>query len=90
MSPCMQGPSFCHADLIVDHSTGVVVHPLTVLSGDSGLHLVSTRATALSLQYQRLWIVLYAEPEKKCVCVCVCVACVYFTIVHMSPHVRAY
>ena len=61
----MQGPGFSHADLIVDQCTSVLVHPLAVLSTDAGVHRLSTRAVALSLQYQRLWIILYAESEAK-------------------------
>ena len=61
----MQGLNFSHADLIVDQCTGVLVHPLSQLASDAGVHQVSTRAAALSLQYQRLWILLYAESKEK-------------------------
>ena len=60
-----KGSSFSYADLIVDQTTGIIVHRLSVLSSDAGVHIVSARAAALSLQYERLWILLHAEPESR-------------------------
>jgi hypothetical protein len=59
------GSSLSYADLIVDQTTGIIVHPLSLLSSDPGVHTVTTRAAALSLQYERLWILLYAESENS-------------------------
>lgn len=62
---CFKGSGISYADLIVDQATGIVVYPLSFLSNNPGVHTVSTRAAALSLQYERLWILLYAEPESR-------------------------
>ena len=59
-----KGSGLSYADLIVDQVTGIIVHPLSVLSSDAGVHTVSTRTAALSLQYERLWILLFAESES--------------------------
>ena len=61
-----QGPAVSYADLIVDQCTGIIVQPLSLLSSDSGVHSLSTRVTALSLQYEKLWVLLHAEPENRC------------------------
>lgn len=65
-SPSSQGPTVSYADLVVDQSTGIIVQPLSLLSSDSGVHSLSTRVTALSLQYEKLWVLLHAEAENRC------------------------
>ena len=67
----LQGPGFSHGDLIVDQCTGALVHPLAVLSTDAGVRRLSTRTAALSMQYQRLWIILYAASEAKYITVAI-------------------
>lgn len=65
LSLCFKGSGISYADLIVDQATGVIVYPLSFLSNDPGVHSISTRVAALSLQYERLWILLYAGPESR-------------------------
>lgn len=57
--------SIAYADLIVDQCTGMVVQPLSLLSSDAGVHTLSSRAAALSLQYEKLWIILYVQSEDR-------------------------
>lgn len=54
-----------YADLILDQSTGIVVRPLSLLSTDIGLKTLVNATNALSLQYERCWVVLYAQPEIR-------------------------
>ena len=67
-----------YADLIINESTGIIVYPMTVLSNDHGVHILSTRAAALSLQFERLWILLYAESETRSSHLCIRTFSFYF------------
>ena len=55
-----------YADLIVDQSSGIVLRPLSLLSNDVGLRTMVNLATALSLQYEKCWIILYAPADNRC------------------------
>ena len=55
-----------YADLIVDQSSGIVLRPLSLLSSDVGLRTLVNLATALSLQYEKCWIILFAQADNRC------------------------
>lgn len=61
-----QSRGVCYADLILDQSSGIVLRPLSLLGNDVGLKTLVSLTTALSLQYEKCWIMLYAQDEKRC------------------------
>ena len=61
-----QSRGICYVDLILDQSSGIVLRPLSLLGSDVGLKTLVSLTTALSLQYEKCWIVLYAQDEKRC------------------------
>ena len=61
----IQPKSISYADLILDQSNGILVRPLSLLSCDVGLKTLVNTANALSLQYEKCWVVLYAQAELR-------------------------
>ena len=43
-----------------------MLRPLSLLSSDVGLRTLVNLATALSLQYEKCWIILFAQADNRC------------------------
>lgn len=54
-----------YADVILDERCGILLHPLDQLTSPEGFKMVTTRVTTLSLQYERLWILLYTSESGR-------------------------
>ena len=54
-----------YADVILDEHCGILLHPLDQLTSPEGFKMVTTRVTTLSLQYERLWILLYTSESGR-------------------------
>lgn len=52
------------ADVIVDHASGLLLRPLSLLLSDAGWRGMANVVTALSLQLRTCWVVLYAQSQN--------------------------
>ncbi|XP_019854173.1 PREDICTED: uncharacterized protein LOC109583321 [Amphimedon queenslandica] len=55
---------YVYADLLLDSTTGVLIHSLKLLSSDSGLRLLISTLTSLSIQLNNCWLILTSTDEK--------------------------
>lgn len=74
------------ADLSISQGVGIILRPLASLSSPAAAKVLIRTATALSLQYDTCWIVLYREDQNWLVasvslsvqyCVYICLAGVH-------------
>ena len=54
-----------YADIVVDQSVGLVLRPMSLLSTDAGLKTVISTTTALSFQFEVVWILLYTGDRQQ-------------------------
>ena len=71
-----------YADLILDQSASIVMRPLSLLATDVGVKSLVNTTNALSMQYEKCWVILYAQTENRSPC----------TSIHiiLVLHVRTY
>lgn len=60
-----KGCSCNYADIIVDQSVGLVLRPMSLLSTDAGLKTVISTTTALSFQFEAIWVLLYTGDRQQ-------------------------
>ena len=58
--------TLCFSDVIFDEHVGMVICCLGDLNTHEGFKYVTSRITGLSLQFEKLWILLYNSEYGRC------------------------